>query len=141
MQSTRSCNRARRSSQRGIALVSAIVLAVLYFGLMELLLLDSARELAMARRFRAKIVSMTLAENGAELAALQLVSPNRTMNEVRAEDMVGVITGHLLKASSGQFEIVGTGTTKGVAVSVSKVSVYGRVIDNHEVRIQYTMHE
>ena len=141
MRSIRSCSRARRSSERGIALVSAIVLAVLYFGLMELLLLDSARELSMARRFRAKVVSTTLAENGAELAALQLVSPARTMNEVRAEDNVGVITGRLLKAASGQFEIVGTGTTKGVAVSKSKVSVYGRVIGNHEVRIQYTMHE
>jgi hypothetical protein len=141
LRSIRSCSRARRSSQRGIALVSAIVLAVLYFGLMELLLLDSARELAMSRRFRAKIVSMTLAENGAELAALQLASPNRTMNEVRAEDEVGVITGHLLKASSGQFEIEGTGTTKGVDVAVSKVRVFGRVINNHEVKIQYTMHE
>jgi hypothetical protein len=139
--STRSCSRARRSSERGFALVAAIALAVLYFGLMELLLIDSARELAEARRFRAKIVSTTLAENGAELAALQIASPGRTMNEVNAEDAQGVISGKLLKTAGGQFEIDAEGETKGLAPAKSKVRVYGRVINDHTVRIQYTVHE
>lgn len=130
-----------RRNERGVALISAIVLAVLYFALMELLLLDSQRELWAARKFRSKIVASTLAENGAELAALQFVSAARTMNEVNAEDDMGFITGRLLKTAGGQFQIDGEGRTKGVDVSSVKVHVYGRVIDEHVVKIQYTVHE
>jgi hypothetical protein len=66
--SIKSCNRAR-TSERGIALAIALIVAVLYFGLIELMLYDASRELAEARRFRARIIAVTLAENGAELAA------------------------------------------------------------------------
>ncbi|HET7435605.1 MAG TPA: hypothetical protein VFN10_12930, partial [Thermoanaerobaculia bacterium] len=70
---TRSCSRAR-TTERGFALIAAIVLAVLYFGLIELLLLDSARELREAQRFRARIVALTNAENGAERAAADIAN-------------------------------------------------------------------
>ncbi len=137
MQSTQSCSRERRSSERGIALVLALVLAVLYFGLIELLLLDSARELGEARRFRARIIAETLAENGAELAALQIVSRNTA--SVTAEDWQGMISGKLKKNAAGNFDIEGTGITTGITESKARVVVRGRTVGSG-VRIQYTIH-
>ena len=125
--------------QRGFALVAAIILAVLYFALVELLLIDSSRELAEARRFRATIVAMTLAENGAELAAVQLVSPDRLIHEARLEDDQGRIEGRMAKNAGGQFEIEASGVTSGVVEIRSTVRVRGRIVGN-DVRIQYTMH-
>ena len=57
LRSIRSSSRAR-TSERGFALIAAIALSVLYFALMELMLIDSSRELAEARRFRARIVAI-----------------------------------------------------------------------------------
>ena len=137
MRSTRSCSRARRSSQRGYALISALVLAILYFAMVELLLLDSARELAEARRFRARIVAETLAENGAELAALEIVTKDKS--EMTAEDWQGTFVGRMAKNPGGQFDIVAEGQSGGITESRAKVLVRGRVVGN-SVRIQYTVH-
>lgn len=137
MRSIRSCSRARTSSQRGFALLAAIALAILYFALIELLLLDSSRELGEARRFRARVVAATLAENGAELAAFQIVSRNTAW--VNAEDEQGKITGQMMKSEGDQFQISATGETTGVVKSEARVRLYGRIVGN-EVRIQYSMH-
>jgi len=137
LRSTRSCSRARRSRQRGYALISALVLAILYFAMVELLLLDSARELAEARRFRARIIAETLAENGAELAALQIVAKEKS--EMTAEDWQGTIVGRMAKNPAGEFDIVAEGQTSGITVSRAKVLVRGRVV-GASVRIQYTVH-
>ena len=50
------CSRARTTnrSERGIVLVDALVLAVLYFALMELMMVDASRSLQEAQRFRAR---------------------------------------------------------------------------------------
>jgi Tfp pilus assembly protein PilX len=138
LRSTRSCSRARRSSERGIALILALVLAVLYFGLIELLLLDSARELSEARRFRARIVAETLAENGAELAALRIVTTDSA--DSKAENWQGSITGSLRKNAGGNFDLVGVGITGGITESRATVLVRGRV-DKGRVYIQYTQHK
>jgi hypothetical protein len=137
--SIRSISRARPNSQRGYALIAAIVLTVLYFGLVELMLLDSSRELGEARRFRARIIAQTLAENGAELAAVQLALPERTAASAHAEDWQGEITGEMHKFEEGRFEIKGSGTTKGLTPIQAQVQIYGRVVGS-EVRIQYTVH-
>ena len=137
MRSTRSCSRARRSSERGYALIAALVLAVLYFAMVELLLIDSARELEEARRFRARIVAETLAENGAELAALNIVTAEKT--ESKAEDWQGEIIGRMAKNTAGGFDIEAEGRTSGVTESKVRVLVRGRVVGN-DVRIQYTVH-
>ena len=60
-------------AKRGVRAALALIIAVLYFRLIELMLFDAARQLAEARRFRARIVALTLAENGAELAAANIV--------------------------------------------------------------------
>ncbi|HVE72640.1 MAG TPA: hypothetical protein VNI54_14850 [Thermoanaerobaculia bacterium] len=137
MPSTPSFSRARRSSERGYALIAALVLAILYFAMVELLLLDSARELAEARRFRARIMAETLAENGAELAALSIVTADKS--ESRAEDWQGAILGRMAKNPDGSFDIDAEGRTTGLAESKVRVLVRGRVVGN-DVRIQYTVH-
>ncbi|HET8774200.1 MAG TPA: hypothetical protein VFP80_10430 [Thermoanaerobaculia bacterium] len=115
----------------------AIVLAVLYFALVELVLLDSQRELGEARRFRARIVAETLAENAAELAALQIVARDSTPQfSVNAED--GTMSGRMVKSATG-FEIHGEGTTSGITESTARVILRGRVVGT-DVRIQYSLH-
>lgn len=144
MRSTRSCSRARRNDERGYALILALVLAVLYFALVELLMIDASRELAEARRFRARVIAQTLAENGAELAALQIARPERTGASVHAEDWQGEITGRMRKDPGGQFTIEATGKSKGLVTIETKVAVFGRVVETapgaYDVRIQYTIH-
>ena len=121
-----------------MALILALVLAVLYFGLIELLLIDSARELEEARRFRARVVAETLAESGAELAALQIVS--RTSADVTAEDWQGAMKGKMRKNAGGNFDIEAEGTSGGITESHARVFVRGRVVGSN-VRIQYTIHD
>jgi hypothetical protein len=118
--------------------VLALVLAVLYFGLIELLMIDSARELAEARRFRARIVAETLAENGAELAALRIVTEEDPKAPPPMEDWQGTARGDVAK-SSGNFDLVGEGVTSGITESRANVHVRGRIVGS-EVRIQYTVH-
>jgi hypothetical protein len=120
-----------------MALLLALVLAVLYFGLIELLLIDSARELEEARRFRARVVAETLAESGAELAALEIIS--RTSADVTAEDWQGTMKGTMRKNAGGNFDIEAEGTSTGITESRAKVFVRGRVVGS-SVRIQYTIH-
>ncbi|HEX2835669.1 MAG TPA: hypothetical protein VHW00_21830 [Thermoanaerobaculia bacterium] len=149
MRSIRSCSRAR-SSEAGYALIAAIVLAVLYFGLVELLMLDSARELAEARRFRARVIAQTLAENGAELAAVEMADPNRSGFSARAEDWQGEMSGHMSKSRCSEcptpewpFTIEARGKTKGLMPIETKVALRGRIVqlgDVYEVRIQSTLH-
>jgi type II secretory pathway component PulK len=137
LRSIRSSSHARTSSERGFALVAAIVLAVLYVALVELLLIDSARELSEARRFRAKVVAAALAENGAELAAAQLI--NRDTADVNAVDWQGSISGTLLKKADHRFEIIGTGETSGIVKTSARVEVQGR-IEGTKVEIEYAVH-
>ena len=120
-----------------MALVMALVLAVLYFGLIELLMLDSARELEQARRFRARIVAETLAENGAELAALEIASRNTA--SVTAEDWQGSMSAIMRKNAGGHFDINAAAVTSGLTESRARVLVRGRVVGG-AVRIQYTVH-
>src|SRR5258708_13978010 len=79
--SMRFSSRDRTSSQRRYVLITAIALAVLYFGLMELMLIDSSRALREAQRFRSRVVASALAESAAELAAAQMgTRPGATAN-------------------------------------------------------------
>jgi hypothetical protein len=137
LRSIRSCSRAR-TSERGFALIAAIVLAILYVGLIELLLIDSARELNEARRFRAKIVAATLAENGAELAAAQMV--NRDTANVNGADEQGTISGTMRKLADDKFEITGDGATTGVVRTSASVRLNGKIEAGNKVTIEYAAH-
>jgi hypothetical protein len=100
--------------------------------------MDSARELGEARRFRARIVAETLAENGAELAALHITTKDAT--NVNAEDWQGTMSGKMVKSPSGSFTIEGAGVSTGITTSKSRVIVTGRVVGG-SVKIQYTQHQ
>jgi hypothetical protein len=115
----------------------AIVLAVLYFGLVELLLLDSSRELGEARRFRARIVAETLAENAAELAAKDIVTRDSAPQFV-TESEQGTMTG-MMKKSGTDFEIHGEGTTSGITQSTAKVELHGSLTGT-KVSIHFSYH-
>jgi hypothetical protein len=124
--------------QRGFVLVGALVLSVLYFALMELLLIDSSRALHEAQRFRARIVAVTLAESGAELAALQMVNGGGAP-VVNDNDFQGPMIGRL-RRTGPNFEIDGEGTTIGVITQKSSVLVQGRIDPSGTVMIDYTAH-
>jgi hypothetical protein len=117
-------------------LIAALVLALLYFALMELLMIDTSRALAEARRFRSRVIAANLAENGAELAALNIVT--RTGNTVDRQDEWGSIGGRMTR-SGDTFEIIGTGDVTGTDPQSARVSVQGRV-EAGTIRIDYTMH-
>lgn len=142
LRSIRSSSRAR-TTERGFALAMALIIAVLYFGLIELMLFDAARELAEARRFRARMVALTLAENGAELAVVNITSTSFVPKDVAATDWQGSITGHVTKvdgaAGGSDFKIDGTGDAGGVVPVHATVYVQG-TIHGTNVSIDYTHH-
>src|SRR5207253_6400225 len=94
LQSMRSSFRDRTTDQRGYVLISAIALAVLYFGLMELMMIDSSRALREAQRFRARIVASVLAENAAELAAANMITQPGSTTTAQDDQgkMIGAIS-------------------------------------------------
>ena len=136
MRSIRFFSRARTTEQRGYVLISAIALAILYFGLMELMLIDSSRALRESQRFRARVISAALAESAAELAAAQMV--NGVSNSANAQDDQGKMNGALSRAGN-QFELNGEGLTSGVPPVKASVRVQGR-IEGSRVMIDYTFH-
>lgn len=106
--------------------------------LIQLVLIDSARELSEARRFRARILAQTLAENGAELAAAQLLE--RESADVSAEDWQGRIRGEMTRnPATNQFRITGQGEVKGTVAANARVDVQGE-INGTLVRINFTVH-
>lgn len=136
LRSIRSSSR-DRTSERGFVLAAAIILAVLYFMLIELLLIDGTRSLQEAQRFRSRIVALTLAESAAELAAAQMV--NNTNAHVDIDSTDGTLTGEYLR-SGDSFQLTGEATTKGVAIQKSHVTIQGRIVDGTRVVIDYTNH-
>lgn len=137
--SIRSFSRAR-TSERGFALAVALIVAVLYFGLIQLMLIDATRDLAEARRFRARVVAATLAENGAELAAANIV--NSIVNNVSpVTDWQGITKGEMKKNSvTGEFEITASGETTGVLSQKATVFVKGQVVGSSTIEIHNTQH-
>lgn len=62
------------SRRRGFALVSALVLALLFLALIELLLADLTQASRTAERVRGRILADILAENGVELVVRDMVT-------------------------------------------------------------------
>jgi len=130
----------RDRAQRGFVLGAALIIAVLYFALMELLLIDSSRALNEAQRFRAHVVAATLAESGAELAAVQLTA--NTGADVEAQDTQGKMAGKMTASFGGvgkTFEITGDGESIGVPSEKAHVELKGLVTGTN-VQIDYATH-
>jgi hypothetical protein len=136
LRSIRSFNRAR-TTERGFVLIAALTLAVLYFALMELLLLDSSRELAEARRFRARVVAGITADNAIELAAVQMV--NSTGRTIEDSDEQGRMTG-VFTRNGDAYELTGEGETTGAVSQKASVFVQGRIEPNGAIKIDYAMY-
>jgi hypothetical protein len=131
------CSSRARTRERGYVLVAAIALSILYFALMELMLIDSSRALREAQRFRAKVVSTTLAESAAELSAASMITRNAG-DDIQATDEQGSMKA-ACRVSGGAFEITAEGTTSGLAPQTSTVRVQGRISGNR-VLVDYTYH-
>ena len=137
----RSSSRAR-TTERGFVLVAAIVLAVLYFGLMELVLIDASRELNEAQRFRSRTLATTVAENAAELSALAIATTlRRPVDEADAQgEMKATMERTTLDPTQiATFRIEASGQTKGVMPTRSRVVVQGTILGG-EIRIAFTQH-
>ena len=128
--------RGRTTNERGYVLISAIALAILYFGLMQLMLIDSSRALTEAQRFRARVVASALAENAAELAAANMVTQPGSTTTAQDDQgkMIGAIT-----VNGNNFEIDAEGDAAGVVPVKATVRVQGRIIGNH-IAVDYTFH-
>lgn len=133
--STRSSSRAR-TSERGFVLAAALILAILYFALMELLLIDSTRSLQEAQRFRSRVVALTMAESAAELAAARMVTSYGS--DVTVDETAGTMHG-TYQRSGNDFVLKGDATTKGVAVESAHVRVQGRIV-GEQIAIDFTNH-
>ncbi len=129
-------------------LITAIALAVLYFALMELMLIDSSRALREAQRFRSKVIATTLAESAAELSAASMVTRNMG-NTIKAEDEQGSMTADCTLTTNPQkpdestFLIKAEATTNGVLPVKSTVTVQGRIETTNtppRVIVDYTYH-
>lgn len=129
-------NHALMKNERGFALITALTIAILYFGLMELMVIDSMRSLREAQRFKARVIAQTLAESGAELAAVDMIRSFRRV--VNDQDWQGEYSGRLMR-SANTFELQGTGTTAGVVRQSATVRLNGRIVGN-DVIIDYAVH-
>jgi hypothetical protein len=138
--SIRSSSRARRrSNEGGFALLVALALAVLYFAFVELLMIDVSRELSEARRFRGRVVALTLAENGAELAAVQIAT--KTGAPVNEDDWQGTVSATLERDGlTGEFKISSKAHSSGPEGANATLLLQGVANPPGDVRILYATH-
>ncbi len=118
----------RVRADRGFALVSALLIAVLFFGLIELTLRDTTEGVRAAHRHRARIASEILADNAVDLAAAGMIL-GTSKGETR-ESGEGTMTGTLQMLPGNRFEIVGDGESAGVIRVRTHVVLRGRIAGN-----------
>ncbi len=117
--------RVSRASERGLILVSVLVIAVLYFALMQLILLESSEKMRGALRFRARVVADLVAEDAVELAAERMVrSPARS---IRQELKGGSAEGDFRLYSGRRFRLSGSGNASGPVSSRTTIELRGRI--------------
>jgi hypothetical protein len=112
---------------------TALTVALLYFALMELLLLDSLRSFNEAQRFRSRTVAATVAENGAELAAESITT--RLSASPELESPQGDCSAEMSRTDE-TFEITSKGKSKGVASTSADLYLKGTV-SSGKIRIDW----
>jgi Tfp pilus assembly protein PilX len=136
--STRSSFRARTDrGQRGFVLVSVLLLALLYFGLMELMLRDASSKLREAHRFRSRIAANILAENAVELAATRML--DHSSNAAEGTLPEGTMSGTYDRLENDYYVIEGEGRTGGILPTTRRVEIRGRII-GQSIRIDASRH-
>lgn len=124
-------------SERGFVLIAVLILAILYLGLMELMLSESSEVLRQASRFRSRIVAQSLAEDGVELAARGIVA--RASVKARWENDDGTVEAEMKRTGDEFFEISSRAVTSGVQSSTATVQVSGHVVGT-AIIIDRTIH-
>lgn len=118
-------------------LPTVLILAILYFGLMELMLLESSEASRSASRFRSRVTAHAFAENAAELAAKRLVtSPGRTES---LETSDGSMRATCRRFASDEFVIEAEGRTAGGFSVAATAKVWGH-LENGRLVIDRTEH-
>jgi hypothetical protein len=112
---------------------------VLYFGLIELLLVDSSRELRSARQFRSRVIAQTLAENGAEAAAWKMLNPVVPPIPVEEETEQGTMTGRRTMLANA-FTLTGEGASAGLEPVRSRVLLKGYIDGKGEIHVDISVH-
>lgn len=112
---------------------------MLYFGLIELLLIDSARELKSARQFRSRIIAQTLAENGAEGAAWKLLDPSVPPVPFEDETEHGSMSGKRIRLANA-FTLTGEGESAGLEKIRARVLLKGYIDHNNEIHVDVSVH-
>lgn len=121
--STRFFCRGVRADQRGFVLISVLVLALLYFAMLELMLIESSEAMRGAQRFRARLLAHSLAESAVELAAHQLlITPEKSISSSGKD---GTMNGKSRHLPGNRFEIVGSATTNGPHPATASVRIEG----------------
>lgn len=118
-------------------LITAIAMAILYFALMELMLIDSSRALGEAQRFRSRVVAATLAESAAELSAASMVT-RHAGDVINADDEQGSMKA-TCTVNATAFNIDAAASTAGVSPAKASVRVQGRIVGT-QVLVDYTYH-
>jgi hypothetical protein len=127
----------RARNERGIALVSVLIIALLFLVFLELLLAESSEAYRSAERFRARTVARIMADNGAELAAAGMVAI--AGQEVKGDTDEGTMSGTYRRSmteTGDRFEIVARGASAGVAPAEARIRVEG-YIDGGSVFIRH----
>ena len=124
--SIRSSRRVR--TDRGFALVTALLLALLFIGVIDLALADAVNAQRQARRFRERIMSQILADNAVELAAADMVGGAAKAVERRTDE--GEMSAELEMKPNGAFTIEAEGVTAALGVR-SRVTLRGRTIGSN----------
>lgn len=127
--SIRSSSRDR--TERGFALITALLLAILFLGMIELALADATAAQREARRFRERISSQILADNAIELAAAGMVT-KESGGSFERETEAGTMNGSIKVLPGGRFELAGDGVSAGLEVR-ARVELEGRVVGNQIV--------
>ena len=118
-------------------LIGALVVALLYFALLELMLIEAVQAMRASQRFRARVAAQVLAENAAEVVAHQLVFSSG--KRVQIVDETGTMIAQSRRLINDQFEIEASGMITGAVSQSATVAVFGR-IQGTSVRVDRTIH-
>jgi Tfp pilus assembly protein PilV len=122
-----------RNEQRGFVLVGALVIAILYLGLVEMLWMEASLRIREAQRFRARVEAQTLAENAVELAAQRIVLA--ASSSVEAELPEGTMQATMVRNEDDTFVIEATARGSRLLRYEARVTLQGR-IDGTDIRIE-----
>lgn len=120
--------------------MSVLVIALLFFGLMLLLLAESSEAYRSALRFRARITSQANAESAAELEAAQLVNgaPGQVRQTFADGEATAAGSSHPAAAGTTEFQITARGTCAR-ATKPATVTLWGE-FDGAHLTISRSLH-